>query len=124
MAVALVVSKVVSKGVRRGEMKASCHNSMMKFVLALVLVMSCGALAFAQSTTDGAIGGTVYDISGAVVASAQILVHNNGTNAEKTSATDSSGYFRIANLAPGTYTVTITHEGLAQYKAEQVIVQV
>src|SRR5713226_4361718 len=89
-----------------------------------LIVLLAAQIGRAQSTTDGAIGGTVYDSSGAVVAGAQVVVHNNGTNAEKTAATDSSGYFRIANLAPGTYTVTITHSGFAGFKAEQVIVQV
>jgi hypothetical protein len=121
---ALAVALLVLKWGEEGFMTTFCRNSMRYFVLAALFVSMCGALAFAQSTTDGAIGGTVYDTSGAVVASAQILVHNNGTNAEKTAATDSSGYFRIANLAPGTYTVTITREGFAQYKAEQVIVEV
>jgi hypothetical protein len=94
------------------------------FVLAALFVSMCGALAFAQSTTEGAIGGTVYDTSGAVVGGAKIVIHNNGTNAEQTTTTDSSGYFRVANLTPGTYTVTVSRDGFAPYKAEQVIVQV
>ena len=38
--------------------------------------------------------------------------------------TDGSGYFRVGKLQPGTYTVTVTEQGFAPYKAEQVIVQV
>jgi hypothetical protein len=81
-------------------------------------------LAFAQSTTEGAIGGTVFDSSGAVVPNAQIVVHNNGTSAEQTLTANSSGYFRATNLASGSYTVTTTQKGFAPYKAENVIVQV
>jgi len=84
----------------------------------------CGALAFAQSTTEGAIGGTVYDTSGAVVGGANIVIHNNGTNAEQTTKSDASGYYRVTGLQPGSYTVTIARDGFAPYKAEQVIVQV
>jgi len=84
-----------------------------------------GVMAFAQSTTDGAIGGTVYDSTGAVVGGAKIVVHNNGTNAEVTRTADSSGDYRVPGLQPGTYTVTISGgSGLAAYKAEQVIVTV
>src|SRR5712692_9250860 len=121
---ALAVALLVLKRGEEGVMKAACRNSMTQFVLAVVHVMFCGALAFAQSTTEGAIGGTVYDTSGAVVGGARIVIHNNGTNAEPTATTDSSGYFRVANLAPGAYTVTVARDGFAPYKAEQVIVQV
>ena len=97
---------------------------MRKIVALCVVCFLAAALSFAQSTTDGAIGGTVFDKTGAVVPGAKILVHNNGTNAEQTVTGDSSGYYRVSGLQPGTYTVTISGGGLAAYKAEQVIVQV
>jgi len=92
------------------------------FVLAISAMLCAGA--FAQSTTEGAIGGTVYDAAGAVVPNANVVVHNNGTNAEQKVATDASGYFRVRQLQPATYTVTVTSQGFAPYKAENVIVQV
>jgi hypothetical protein len=66
----------------------------------------------------------VYDASGGVVPGATVSVLNNGTNAERTAATDSSGYYRITELQPATYTVTITAQGFETYKATEVIVQV
>ena len=97
---------------------------MRKFFVLCIVCLVASALSFAQSTTDGAIGGTVFDKTGAVVGGAKVVVHNNGTNAEQTVTADSSGYYRVASLQPGTYTVTITGGGLAPYKAEQVVVQV
>lgn len=96
------------------------------FALAVVclMVLFAAQVGRAQSTTDGAIGGTVYDKTGAVVGSAKIVVHNNGTNAEQTVNSDASGYYRVTGLQPGSYTVTITAGGLAAFKAERVIVQV
>ena len=82
------------------------------------------AISLAQSTTEGAIGGTVTDTHGAVIAGATVVVHNNGTNAEKTQTTSSSGYFRVTGLIPATYTVTITASGFAGYKADDVVVAV
>lgn len=99
-------------------------SSIPRLVAVALLVMSFGALLYAQSTTDGAIGGTVYDSNGAVVANAKIVVHNNGTNAEKNITTNDAGYYRVINLPSGTYTVTIEQQGFSPYKAEQVIVQV
>jgi Carboxypeptidase regulatory-like domain/TonB dependent receptor/TonB-dependent Receptor Plug Domain len=93
-------------------------------LMAALLVVICGTLLVAQSTTDGAIGGTVYDTNGAVVPGAKITVHNNGTNAEQNAVTDDSGFYRVTKLQPGSYTVTVNQQGFAPYKAEQVIVQV
>src|SRR5579859_3242534 len=105
-------------------MKSRFWSSIERLMLVVLLVMCCSALVYAQSTTDGAIGGTVYDSTGAVVANAKITVHNNGTNAEQTITSDASGYYRVTGLVPGTYTVTISGGGLAPFKAPQVIVSV
>ena len=92
------------------------------------LCLSIAALLFvniptnAQSTTDGAIGGTVMDASGAAVSGAKITAKNNGTNAVDTATSDDTGYFRIAKLPPAQYTVTIDATGFASYTAEKVVV--
>ena len=101
-------------------------SSFVKFLrpLMVTLLVMGSTLLIAQSTTDGAIGGTVYDSHGAVVANAKITVRNNGTNAEKATTTNDTGYFRVTSLQPGAYTVNIAQQGFAPYKAEQVIVQV
>jgi len=92
--------------------------------MAVLFALMLGTLLVAQSTTDGAISGTVFDANGAVVPKAQITIHNNGTNAEQNLQSDDSGYFRALKLQPGSYSVTVTRQGFATYKAEQVIVQV
>jgi hypothetical protein len=99
-------------------------SSIQRLVTVTLFATICGALLYAQSTTDGAIGGTVYDTNGAVVANAKIVVRNNGTNAETTITTDGSGFFRVNKLQPGTYTVMVSQQGFAPFKSEQVIVQV
>lgn len=99
------------------------RRSTLRLVAALFL-MCCGLMLCAQSTTDGAIGGTIYDSNGAVVANANIVIHNNGTNAESTIQSDGQGYFRVGKLQPGSYTVSVSEQGFAPYKAQQVIVQV
>jgi hypothetical protein len=97
---------------------------MRRLVVLYVVCLAATSLCFAQSTTEGAIGGTVFDKSGAVVGGAKIVVQNNGTAAEQTANADSSGYYRVSGLQPAEYTVTITGGGLAPYKAEKVVVVV
>jgi hypothetical protein len=105
-------------------MKSRFWSSIQRLVTVALLVAACSALLYAQSTTDGAIGGTIYDSTGAVVANAKISAHNHETNAEQSVTSDASGYYRITNLRSGNYTVTIAGGGLASYKAESVVVSV
>jgi outer membrane receptor protein involved in Fe transport len=80
--------------------------------------------AHAQSTTEGAIGGTVYDANGAVVPNATVTARNESTNAEATMVSDEQGFFRIIHLQPANYTVTVTSSGFSDYKAEHTVVTV
>ena len=90
-----------------------------------VAVLGCGAMvAGGQSTSQGAIAGTVEDTTNAVVPGASVTIHNNGTNAEQHLTADSSGYFNAPLLEPGTYTVTIGAPSFEAYEANQVTVQV
>ena len=98
--------------------------SLRRFYIAALFAAIFSSLLLAQSTTDGAIGGTVFDTNGAVVAGAKVTIHNTGTNAEQSIMTDPSGYYRITGLQPGAYTVSVSEKGFAAFKAEQVIVQV
>ncbi len=100
-----------------------CSRSLMTTLFCCVLILSSIA-AWAQSTTEGAIGGTVADRDNKVIPGAAVTVKNKSSNQAFAAATDSTGYFRIGQLQPATYTVTINAEGFAPYKAENVIVSV
>src|SRR6266446_2866301 len=99
-------------------------NSIVRYCLALMVIVFFACGTFAQSTTDGAIGGTVLDSSGAAVPNAEVTVKNSGTNAEETVMTDDTGYFRVGKLQPATYSVSVEAQGFAPFRAENVIVQV
>ncbi len=99
-------------------------NYILRCCLALMVIALFVCGSYAQSTTDGAIGGTAIDSSGAAVPNAKVAVKNNGTNAEETVMTDDTGYFRVGKLQPGNYTVSITAQGFAPFTVQQVIVQV
>ncbi len=92
--------------------------------LALAVVSAVSHILTAQTTTTGAINGTVQDPSGASVSEAKIVAVSEGTGAEHTVAADGEGFFTIGQLRPGAYTVTITAAGFSNYKATQVQVLV
>src|SRR5580765_1163572 len=100
--------------------RSFCIRSLILLCLALLWTVGI----WAQSTTDGAIGGTVTDPSGALVAGAGIPVTNISTGIEQTTTSDETGYIRVAKLQPSSYRVKIEAKGFALFTAETVIVQV
>jgi hypothetical protein len=94
------------------------------FAVIVALCMLFAGPAWAQTYTQGSIAGTVFDPSGAVVPSAAIILHNDGTNAETSLTSNGSGYFKAPQLPAAVYTVTVTATGFAPFKAVNVIVQV
>lgn len=90
--------------------------------LLFLFVSACPSRA--QSTTDGAIGGTVYDSSGAVVPNVTVTVRNNGTNFEQSTTTDNTGYFQVLKLQPASYTLKVVAPGFAAFEVQKVDVQV
>ena len=105
-----------------GSFKASPR----RLALALLLVIACGSLfsAFAQTTTEGAIGGTISDPQNSVVPKATVTIRNLGNNDEKTATSSDTGYYRFPQLSPGTYDLKVAAQGFAVFEAEQVIVSV
>ena len=100
------------------------RNKLMQFGLCTAVCLGASGLAYGQSAVDGAIGGTVEDSSSAVIPNATITIHFNATNAEQQLTSDSSGFFRVIHLTPGTYTVTIGAPGFENFKQENVVVTV
>jgi len=95
-----------------------------KAVVFLAAAMAFNGAAFAQSTTQGAIAGTVEDATGASIPTATVLIHNDATNGEEHLTADSSGFFKAPLLEPGVYTVTVKANGFTEYLAKSVTVQV
>ncbi|MDQ1472756.1 MAG: hypothetical protein QOJ99_4236 [Bryobacterales bacterium] len=59
----------------------------------------------------GQIAGYVRDSSESVIAGASVTVTNAGTNDTRTAITNGSGYYVVANVPVGTYTVAAEHPG-------------
>jgi hypothetical protein len=104
-------------------MRCTFSKALSILFLAAVLFGSA-ATAFAQSATTGGVSGTIYDPKGAVLAGAEVSVVNAATGEIRSVTTSSNGEYRISDLPPGVYTVTVTAAGFETYKADNVPVAV
>ena len=80
-------------------------------VTALFLAAACAA--FAQYTSG--IEGTAVDPSGAALANAKVVVTNEATQVARETTTNGSGYFRVSEIAPGTYQVEVQITGFQNW---------
>lgn len=82
-------------------------------VLAIFCVFS-SAVSWSQATQQ--FTGHVLDSSGAVLPSAEVVVHNQSTGVDFKTITTSDGVYTIPYLNPGTYDITVTKEGFKTEK--------
>jgi hypothetical protein len=69
-------------------------------------------------TLGGSLRGVVEDGERARVDSAEIAVHLNASSLERTARCDDHGNFRIDNLKPGSYRVSVSAHGFAEAVAD------
>ena len=88
----------------------------------LVLSLVFAGLCLGQDMTKGAISGTVFDSSSAVVPGAQVTVL--GTIDKRSATSDAYGRFEIGNLLPGTYSVKAELSGFKTVTFNNIVVNV
>jgi hypothetical protein len=76
-----------------------------------LLVFLISVVPLLAQTSFTSLRGTVTDASGALIPNAQVKLTNIATNAGINGTSDSSGLFQFPQLAPGTYTITVTAPG-------------
>src|SRR5215213_5288839 len=76
-------------------------------LLTLCLALFTAGAALAQSSTTGSIEGSVTDPQGGTVPNASITVSGANLISPQTTTTDDEGRYRVLNLPPGRYTVTV-----------------
>jgi len=99
-------------------------SKILKAALAsLAVLVMCTVSAMAQGTVTGGINGTVTNPNKEVIAGATVTAKNNGTSKEASVTSDDNGSFKLTNLEPGTYTVSVNASGFAPFTNENVVVE-
>ncbi|MEP7367782.1 MAG: carboxypeptidase-like regulatory domain-containing protein, partial [Acidobacteriota bacterium] len=81
---------------------------MLGVFLLSILGLLAAAPAFAQTAS---VTGRVTDASGAVIPAATVVVVNQGTGLDRTTATNQSGYYTFSLLQPGKYQMRVESQG-------------
>jgi hypothetical protein len=95
----------------------------MRCVRGIIFLTICLVMAMrtAGQNPRGSLSGVVSDANGGRVASAKVTVTAAGSTVERTAVSDSRGEFRLDDLAPGEYRVTINAPGLAEAESDVTI---
>src|SRR5512145_3498629 len=96
-------------------------SRILKLSLLVFVIVATSAMVMAQSTVSGAISGSVSNPNKELVPGAAVTILNTETNQEETATTDDQGQFRISNLQPGSYTVTINAAGFGSFSQPAVV---
>src|SRR6266496_1251920 len=92
-------------------------------IAALCFVVSCASILCAQST-NASLAGRITDPSKALIVNAKVVAINTGTNIRYETATNGSGEYYLANLAPGAYRLEIAKSGFKKLIKPDVILHV
>src|SRR3569623_430710 len=100
-------------------------NAMSRWVrrvpwLVIPVMLLSFSIAYAQQLT-GTLSGIVTDQTEARVPGAQIIVKNDASGDTRTSTADSSGFWSVTALIPGTYTVHVSATNFAPWEINGVV---
>jgi hypothetical protein len=98
-------------------MKASSRRTALVLTLFAILLT---AILHAQNPR-GSLRGTVQDSSGARIPSARIVAQLSGSSAQRDATSEDRGEFRLDDLLPGTYRISVSAAGFTPAQADVVI---
>ena len=86
----------------------SCVIRSLNFTLLLIVSLTFANVTFGQAQSAAAdLQGVVKDATGAVVPDAAITARHLGTNVRRAAVSNEEGFYRIVNLPPGEYEITV-----------------
>ncbi|MGH9717267.1 MAG: carboxypeptidase regulatory-like domain-containing protein, partial [Candidatus Acidiferrales bacterium] len=92
--------------------------------LAFLSLLLFSALPAWGQAAGGSISGTVKDQSGGVVMGASVIVRNTATGVQRTTKTDSDGFYSFLSLPVGEYELDINQAGFKPYRRTGMMIDV
>jgi len=96
---------------------------MKRLLSALAALFLLTAEAPAQTTATGSVRGYVRDATNAVLPGATITATSSTVPGVSVATSDTEGYYRVLELAPGTYTLTFELAGFTRVAREGIVVR-
>src|SRR5262245_25611529 len=96
----------------------SKHCSSLTVLFLTLFILHLPSSSAAAQTTTSTIKGTVTDITGAVIAGAEVKVSGTALATERNATTDAEGFYRLPALPAGNYKLTVTKTGFTTSTAD------
>ena len=77
--------------------------------------------AVAQTTTSGALTGSVRDASSAVIVASVVVIRDTAKGMDRFTTTDGNGEYAFYFLLPSRYTLTVAHQGFRTQSREVIV---
>jgi hypothetical protein len=106
----------VSRGVLAIFVSKEGKDLFRKSLLVVLSITALAGLLHAQNPR-GSLRGTVQDPTGARIPSAKIVVQSEDSSMRREAASEDRGEFRLDDLAPGAYRITVSAAGFAPAQA-------
>jgi Carboxypeptidase regulatory-like domain len=90
----------------------------LRYFLLLALILTGSSSLLAQATATGNIIGVVTDATGAALPAATVTATNQGTNAQRTTTTNSAGQYRFDLMPNGIYSVKAEAPGFSMVETK------
>ncbi|MGB9456119.1 MAG: TonB-dependent receptor [Bryobacteraceae bacterium] len=96
------------------------HGSKHAIIAILAAFLFAAAGARAQNASSS-LSATVLDPSGAVVPNAKVVLTNETTGSARDTVSNSSGFFDIVAIQPGSYSLTVSVPGFAVWERKTIV---
>src|SRR5712691_5785208 len=120
-----MTARVRSRDKIQSDREAHMLNLARRVAVCILAVLMLGPASFVLSQSNNAsIDGEITDPNGAVVQGAKMVLESKDTKASSTFVSDPNGLYSFRNVLPGTYQLTVTAQGFADYVQNGILVRV